>query len=53
MKRILGGLAASLGGWAGWWLGSRVGFATGVLLSVFSAGACMYAAYRWFDDNLG
>lgn len=53
MKRILGLLAASFGGWAGWWLGSKVGFATGVLLSVFASGAGMYAAYRWFDDNLG
>ncbi len=52
MKRILGLLGAFFGGWLGWWLGARFGFAAGVLLSTFTAGAGMYAAYRWFDQYL-
>ncbi|HEY6614748.1 MAG TPA: hypothetical protein VIZ32_09520 [Vicinamibacterales bacterium] len=52
MKRILGLLGAVLGGWLGWWLGARLGFAVGTLLSVLTAGAGMYLAYRWYDENL-
>jgi hypothetical protein len=53
MKRILGLLGAFLGGWLGWWLGARLNFAVGILLGVAVAGVGMYAAYRWFDENLG
>jgi hypothetical protein len=52
MRTIIGWLGASLAGWAGWWIGSKVGFATAVMLSVVAAGAGMYAGYRWFDQNL-
>ncbi len=52
MRAIIGWLGAFLAGWAGWWLGAKVGFATGVMLSVVAAGAGMYASYRWFDQNL-
>ena len=53
MKRILGLLGAFFGGWLGWWLGARLNLAVGILLSVVAAGIGMYAAYRWFDQNLG
>jgi hypothetical protein len=50
---MIGWLGAFLAGSAGWWLGAKVGFATGVMLSAVAAGVGMYAAYRWFDRNLG
>jgi len=52
MRGLIGWLAASVAGYAGWWLGSKNGFATGVMASVLAAGFGMYAAYRWFDQNL-
>jgi hypothetical protein len=52
MRGLIGWLAALLAGSAGWWLGSKVGFAVGVLLSVLAAGVGMYVGYRWFDRNL-
>jgi hypothetical protein len=53
VRGLIGWLGAFLAGSAGWWLGAKVGFATGVLLSAVAAGVGMYAAYRWFDRNLG
>jgi hypothetical protein len=52
MRGILGLLGAFVAGSAGWWLGAKVGFATGVMLSVVASGAGMYAGYRWFDAHL-
>lgn len=52
MRLLIGGLAAFLAGYAGWWLGSKIGFGTGVMLSVVASGVGMYAGYRWFDRNL-
>lgn len=52
MRGLIGWLAAFLTGSAGWWLGSKIGFGTGVMVSVVAAGVGMYAGYRWFDANL-
>ena len=52
MRALIGWLSASLAGSAGWWLGSKIGFGTGVMLSVVAAGVGMYIGYRWFDANL-
>ena len=52
MRRLIGWLVASVTGYAGWWLGSKIGFATGFLVSVLAAGFGMYVGYRWFDQNL-
>jgi hypothetical protein len=52
MRGLIGWLAAFLAGSAGWWLGAKIGFATGVIVSAVAAGAGMYAGYRWFDQNL-
>lgn len=49
---LIGWLAAFLAGYAGWWLGSKISFATGVVLSVVASGVGLYAGYRWFDRNL-
>lgn len=53
MRRLMGLLAAFLAGSAGWWLGRHVGLGTAVVVSSVAAGAGMYFAYRWFDENLG
>jgi len=52
MRALIGWLAALLAGSAGWWLGSQIGFASGVMLSAVTAGVGMYLGYRWFDQNL-
>ena len=52
MRAVIGWLAAFLAGSAGWWLGSKIGFGTGVMVSAVAAGVGMYAGYRWFDQNL-
>jgi hypothetical protein len=52
MRGLIGWLAAFLAGSAGWWLGSKGGFGTGVMLGVLTAGVGMYVGYRWFDANL-
>ena len=52
MRALIGWLGAFLAGWAGWWLGAKVGFAAGVMLSVVTAGVGMYVGFRWFDRNL-
>jgi hypothetical protein len=52
MRALIGWLAAFLAGSAGWWLGSNVGLATGVIVSVVASGVGLYAGYRWFDQNL-
>jgi len=52
MRALIGWLAAVVASYAGWWLGSKIGFATGVMASVVAAGFGMYAGYRWFDQNL-
>ena len=52
MRALIGWLTAFLAGWAGWWLGSQIGFAAGVMFSAVTAGVGMYAGYRWFDRNL-
>jgi hypothetical protein len=52
MRGLIGWLAAFLAGYAGWWLGSKAGFAAGVMLSVVASGGGLYAGSRWFDQNL-
>jgi hypothetical protein len=52
MRALIGWLTAFLAGSAGWWLGSKIGFATGVMIGAVAAGMGMYAGYRWFDANL-
>jgi hypothetical protein len=52
MRGLIGWLAAFCAGYAGWWLGSRVGFATAIMVSVLASGVGLYLGYRWFDENL-
>ena len=52
MRGVIGWLAAFVAGSAGWWLGVKLGFGTGVILSVVASGVGLYAGFRWFDQNL-
>jgi hypothetical protein len=52
MRGLIGWLAAFFAGYAGWWLGAKIGFATGVMASVVASGVGLYFGYRWFDTNL-
>ena len=44
MAAILGLAAASLGGWIGWALGERFGFATAFFLSIVGTAAGVWGA---------
>jgi hypothetical protein len=52
MRSVIGWLAAFLAGSTGWWLGSKVGLGTAVVLSSVATGVGLFAGYRWFDSNL-
>ena len=52
MRTIIGWLAATAFGGAGWWLGERVGLVTAVVMSGLAGGVGLYYGYRWFDQNL-
>jgi hypothetical protein len=52
MRGVIGWLAAFVAGSAGWWLGAKLGFGTGVILSVVASGVGLYAGFQWFDQNL-
>jgi hypothetical protein len=52
MRTIIGWLAATAFGGAGWWLGARVGLVTAVVISGLAGGVGLYYGYRWFDQNL-
>ncbi len=52
MRTIIGWLAATVAGAAGWWLGERVGLITAVVASALAGGVGLYYGYRWFDQNL-
>ncbi|MEI7900555.1 MAG: hypothetical protein WCK89_09885 [bacterium] len=40
-------------GWAGWWLGAKIGFMTGFLLSGVGSLAGVYLGWRVWRDYLG
>ena len=52
MKWLVVFLGANLGGWAGWWLGSRFGFGTGMFLSLLGTAAGVYYARRLVNEYL-
>jgi hypothetical protein len=49
---MIGWLAAFLVGWAGWWLGAKVGLGTAVVLGAVASGVGLDAGHRWFDRIL-
>ena len=53
MRKLLAMMAASVGGWVGWWLGAQVGMMTAFFLSVVGMGLGLYAAQRIAHHYLG
>lgn len=47
MKRLLGMIAMSAGGWLGWTIGAAISVFTAYIVSVVGAGAALYAARRF------
>ena len=47
MRRLLGFIGASAGGWLGWALGEHVSFFTAFLLGVVGTGVGLYLGYRF------
>lgn len=52
MGKVLVLIAASLGGWLGWWLGDGAGLMTAFLLSMVGTGLGVYGARRFLADIL-
>lgn len=52
MGKVLVIIAASLGGWLGWWLGEGTGVMGAFLLSMVGTGLGIYAARRFLADLL-
>jgi len=50
MKRILGFVGMSAGGWLGWVVGASVSFFTAFILSVVGTGVGLYAMRRLTKD---
>ncbi len=46
MKKLLGFVGMTVGGWAGWALGAAFGTMTAFIASVIGTGAGMYVAIR-------
>lgn len=46
MTKILGFIGATIGSYAGWWLGARVGFMTAFFVSIIGTGLGIYAGRR-------
>ncbi len=52
MKKAINFIGATVGGYAGWYLGARGGTMIGFLVSVVGSGLGLYLAIRWSADNL-
>ena len=52
MRLIIGWLVSCLMGSVGWWLGAKIGFGTGLVLSTVGSGGGLWVGFRWFDQNL-
>ena len=46
MKKLFGFVGATVGGYAGWYLGAVIGFMTAFSLSMVGTGVGMYIAFR-------
>ena len=52
MNRIVILLAASVGGWIGWWLGEAGGIFVAFVLSMIGTGIGMYAGIRFVREYM-
>jgi hypothetical protein len=50
--KVIGWLGATIGGYAGWYLGAPVGIMTAFMLSVVGSGAGFYLGRRFVRDYL-
>jgi hypothetical protein len=53
VENLFGLLGATALGAAGWWLGERVGFMTGFIVSTVASGVGLYVGRRFVRDYFG
>ena len=51
MSKLLYFIGATVGGYAGWWLGERFGFFTAFILSTIGTGVGIYFAQRYNAEH--
>ena len=53
MNKLVGFIGSTIGGYAGWALGARVGTMTAFMLSIVGTGLGIYASRRVVNEMLG
>jgi hypothetical protein len=51
MVKLLGFVGATIGGYAGWWVGAKIGLMTAFLVSVVGTGVGMYYGAKFARDR--
>jgi hypothetical protein len=46
MRKLMGFVGSTIGGYVGWWAGSGMGFMTAFMLSMLGTGVGLYLAIR-------
>ncbi len=49
MTKMMVFIGATVGGYAGWWAGERIGLGTAFVLSLVGTAVGVYFARRWSD----
>ena len=52
MKKLIGFIGTTIGGYLGWYLGAPFGFMTGFFAMVIGTAAGLYLSNRLFDNYL-
>jgi uncharacterized membrane protein YeaQ/YmgE (transglycosylase-associated protein family) len=52
VRKLLGFIGATLGGWIGWWAGAHAGTMTAFIVSMVGTGLGIYAGKRIADEYL-
>jgi hypothetical protein len=53
MKKLFMIICITIFSWLGWWIGAKIGFMTGYIVSVIGGMAGVYVGWRISRDYLG
>jgi hypothetical protein len=52
LEKLIPWIAATIGSYAGWFLGAKVGIFTAFLVSIVLGGVGLYVGKKWVAENL-